>query len=393
MKVNPVLLSRALCASLVCTLSGPAWAVNGAQPGGNGAANAAMGGTSIALPLDAEAAANNPAGLAFVPTSMVVGFQVFRGDSSSQYVFQGNSLHNSTTTVGPEGGVNWQLSSQWTVGVSASFGGAGADYGEPALPVPGAANAKTTLQVLELVPTVTWRPSENFAIGVGPNLAYERFEAQGVIVPAPVPGGLLLLPKHGQQQASGVGLRMGILWKPTSDLSLGATYKSRTTMGRLSGYEKDLLAYSGGRLDIPSQYGVGLAWRATSSLTLSMDWLRIQWAGLKVMQDPNGFRWRDQPIWRMGASWALDDDWTLRAGYSHSRSEITSDRTLQNLYVPSINKQAITAGLTRRISPSSSFNLGYEFNPKTTLHGSAGSTGTSLTSKVQMLMMSYQHDF
>ncbi len=392
MKLNLVLLSRALCASLLCTLSVPAWAVNGAQPGGNGAANAAMGGTSIALPLDAEAAANNPAGLAFVPTSMVVGFQIFHGDSSSQYLFPSNSLRNSTTTVGPEGGVNWQLSSQWTVGVSASFGGAGADYGQPALPVPGAANAKTALQVVELVPTVTWRPYENLAIGIGPNLAYERFEAQGVIVPAPVPGGLVLLPKHGQQQASGVGLRMGILWKPTSGVSLGATFKSRTSMGRLSGYEKDLLAYSNGHLDIPSQYGVGVAWQATSALTLAADWLRINWAGLKVMQDPNGFRWRDQPVWRLGASWTLDDRWTLRAGYSHSRREITSDRTLQNLYVPSINKQAITAGLTRRINPHSSLNLGYEFNPKTTLHGSGESTGTSLTSKVQMLMMSYEHD-
>src|SRR5215469_12501638 len=203
MKPKLAMSYRAVLATLVSLSSGQAWAVNGAQPGGNGAANAAMGGTSIALPLDAEAAANNPAGLAFVPTSMVVGLQVFHGDSSSQYVFPGNSLHNSTTTVGPEGGVNWQLSSRWTVGLSANFGGAGADYGQPALPVPGAANAKTALQVLELVPTVTWRPYENLAIGVGPNLAYERFEAQGVIVPAPVPGGLFALPKHGQQQATG----------------------------------------------------------------------------------------------------------------------------------------------------------------------------------------------
>lgn len=388
-----VMLCRAVVAALVSMLSGQAWAVNGAQPGGNGAANAAMGGTSIALPLDAEAAANNPAGLAFVPSSMVVGLQVFHGNSSSQYVFPGNSLHNSTTTVGPEGGVNWHLSSDWTVGLSVNFGGAGADYGQPALPVPGAPNAKTTLQVVELVPTVAWRPYENLAIGVGPNLAYERFEAQGVIVPAPVPGGLLALPKHGQQQASGVGLRMGMLWKPTSELSLGANFKSRTSMGRLAGYEKDLLAYSGGHLDIPSQYGVGVAWQATSTLTLASDWLRINWGGLKVMQDPNGFRWRDQPVWRLGAAWALDDAWTLRAGYSQSRRQITSDRTLQNLYVPSINHRAFTAGLTRRLSTNGSLNLGYELNPKATLHGSGESTGTSLTSKVQMLMVSYQHDF
>ncbi|WP_445145013.1 OmpP1/FadL family transporter [Dyella sp. Tek66A03] len=392
MKSKQVVLSLAVCAALFVGLSRPAWAVNGAQPGGNGAANAAMGGASIALPLDSEAAANNPAGLAFVPSSMTLGLQVFHGNSSSHYVLPGNTLHNSETTFGPEGGVNWHVSSHWAVGLSVNFGGAGADYGQPALPVPDAPNAKTSLQVIELVPTVAWRPSDNFAIGVGPNLAYERFEAQGVIVPAPVPGGLLPLPKHGQQQATGVGMRMGILWKLTSDLSLGASLKSRTSMGRLAGYEKDLLAYSDGHLDIPSQYGVGIAWRATPNLTLAGDWLRINWGDLRVMKDPDGFRWRNQPVWRVGAAFALDDAWTLRAGYSHSQRQITSDVTVQNLFVPSINNRAFTAGITRRLNQSSSVNLGYEFNPKTTLQGSGLSTGTSLTSKVQMLMASYQHD-
>src|SRR5471030_3102642 len=81
-----------------------AWAINGAQPGGYGTRNAAMGGASIALPLDAEAAANNPAGLAFVPSSMAFGLQLFHGNSSSQYVLPDNKLRNSQTTVGPEGG-------------------------------------------------------------------------------------------------------------------------------------------------------------------------------------------------------------------------------------------------------------------------------------------------
>src|SRR4030095_8966312 len=86
METSPRLLPRAACAACVLSLCSPAWAVNGAQPGGHGAANASMGGTAIALPLDAEAAANNPAGLAYVATSMALGLQDFHGNSSSQYV-------------------------------------------------------------------------------------------------------------------------------------------------------------------------------------------------------------------------------------------------------------------------------------------------------------------
>ena len=370
-----------------------AWAVNGAQPGGYGTRNASMGGASIALPLDAEAAANNPAGMAFVPTSVVQSAQVFKGNSSSQYVIPGNELHNSMVNVAPEGGANWQVSSDWDVGLSLAFAGAGSNYRQPALPVPGASNAKASLMVAELIPTVAWKPRADLAIGVGLNAAVERFEADGVIVPAPVPGGLLPLPAHGKQAAEGVGVRAGVLWKATTELSIGASLKSKTHMGALQGYETDLLAFSHGHLDIPSQYGVGVAWQPLSRLTLAADWMRIDWGDLSVMKDPNGFRWRNQPVWRLGAAWAADDTWTLRGGYSRSRSEIDSAYAVQNLLVPSINDQAFSAGASWRTGPGSDLSFGYEFDPRKTLHGTGASTGTQLTSRLQLFLLSYQLGF
>jgi long-chain fatty acid transport protein len=393
METRSRLLASIAGAACVLGLCAPAWAVNGAQPGGHGAANAAMGGTSVALPLDAEAAANNPAGLALLPSSMSMGVQLFHGQSSSQYVLPGNTLHNRSTTVAPEGGVNWRLSPQWTLGLSIASGGAGSDYQHPALPVPGASNAKTELAVIEFVPTVAWRPREDLALGLALNLAYERFEARGVIVAAPMPGGLLALPDHGRQQAHGVALRAGVLWQAAPGLSLGLNLKSRTRMSRLRGYGQDLLAYSDGRLDIPSEVGLGAAWQATPAVTLAMDMVQINWGELGVMKDPDGFRWRNQPIARIGTAWRAESGWTLRAGYSRSRRQITSDRTVQNLLVPSIHQQAFTAGITWPLDPGSALNLGYELNPRSTLHGTGASTGTSLTSKVQMLMASYQLNF
>jgi len=169
--------------------------------------------------------------------------------------------------------------------------------------------------------------------------------------------------------------------------------KSRARMGRLDGYDRDLLAYSDGRLDVPGQYGVGVAWRPTERLTLAADWLRILWGEIKAMQDPNGFTWRNQPVVRLGAAWMLDDRWTLRAGYSRNRSQIDPSRAVQNLLVPSINEQAYTAGLSWRVDPHSELNLGYELNPRTTLTGTGASAGTSLTSKVQMFLLGYHYTF
>ena len=391
METSPYLRIGSICAACALALSDPAWAINGAEQGGHGAANASMGGAAIALPLDAEAAANNPAGLAMVPTSVTTGLQLFHGKSSSEYVLPGNDLHNQSSTVAPEGGVAWHASTDWTLGLSGDVAGAGSNYKHPALPVPGAPNAKLSLAVLELIPTVAWRPRNDLAIGVALNVAHERFEAQGVIVPAPVPGGLLSLPLHGKQQADGVGLRAGMLWSPTPEIALGVNLKSRTHMSRLAGYEQDLLAYSAGRIDVPSEFGVGAAWRPTQTFTLAADYLRINWGELGMMKDPAGFRWRNQPVGRLGAAWAMNSDLTLRAGYSRSRRQITSDRTVQNLLVPAIHDHAFTTGVTWQLARPDALSVGYELDPKATLHGSGPSAGTSLTSKVQMLMLSWQH--
>lgn len=387
---RPLHLTVALA---VAAFHAGALAVNGALPGGNGIKNAAMGGASIALPLDAVAAVNNPAGIAFVPASATLGLQVFRGHSSANYVLPGNHLENRQTAPIPEGGFNWHLNSAVTVGVSISGAGAGSDYGQSALPVPGAGTAKTTLRIAEFIPTVAWKPSPDLALGLGLTLARQQFETDGVIVPAPVPGGLLPLASHGRQTATGVGLRAGVLWKPAADWSLGVNLKSRVRMSRLDGYDRDLLAYSDGRLDVPAQYGVGVAWQASERLTLAADWLRILWGDIKAMQDPNGFAWRNQPVLRFGAAWKLDDSWTLRAGYSRNRSQIDSSRAVQNLLVPSINKEAYTAGLSWRVNPHSELNFGYELNPRTTLTGTGASAGTSLTSKVQMFLLGYHYTF
>lgn len=389
-------LSRPLQLTLMLAVAGfhaAALAVNGALPGGNGIKNASMGGASIALPLDAVAAANNPAGIAFVPSSTTLGLQVFNGHSSADYALPGNHLENRQTQLAPEGGFNWHLGTEVTVGISVSGAGAGSDYGQAALPVHGAGTAKTTLRVAEFIPAMAWKPTPDLALGLGLTLAWQQFDADGVIVPAPVPGGLLPLPGHGNQTATGVGLRAGFLWKPAADWSLGMNLKSRARMGRLDGYDRDLLAYSDGRLDVPGQYGVGVAWQPIERLTLAADWLRILWGDIQAMHDPNGFGWRNQPVVRFGAAWMLDERWTLRAGYSRNRSQIDSSRAAQNLLVPSINEQAYTAGLSWRVDPHSEFNLGYELNPRTTLTGTGASTGTSLTSKVQMVLLGYHYTF
>jgi long-chain fatty acid transport protein len=365
-------------------------AINGAQPGGRGVGNAAMGGASIALPLDAVSPANNPAGLSAVPDSVALDAQVFHGRSSANYVLPDNNLSNRQTAFAPEGGGAWHASPELTLGLALVSSGTGADYNEPALPVPGADPAKSFLRVAELMPTVAWQPVDGLSVGLSLDFAREQFDAEGVIVPANVPGGLLPLPSHGTQSAAGRGARVGVLWHATPEMAVGVTVKARTHMGALSGYRDDLLAYTDGHLDLPSEAGVGVSWRPTERLTVASDLLQIRWGELGVMQDPHGFHWRNQNVWRLGGSWALDPAWSLRAGYSHNNGQIPSDYAVQNVLVPAIHRQAWTMGVAWKLTPACEINLGYELDPTTTLHGTGASTGTTLESHVQMFMLGWQ---
>lgn len=45
-----------------------------------------------------------------------------------------------------------------------------------------------------------------------------------------------------------------------------------------------------------------------------------------------------------------------------------------------------------RWDKANEFSLGYEVNPKTTMTGTGASTGTTLSSTVQFVMLGWQHD-
>jgi len=368
-----------------------ALAINGAQLGGIGIKNASMGGTSIALPLDASAAANNPAGLLDVPDSVVGDMQMFHGHSTGSLTGTGPDMRNTENIAAPGFGVKKALRADLAMGFSLAGGGAGADYSQPMLPLPGIQNAKSKLTVLEMIPALAWAPLPDLYLGAGLNLAYEELEVQGAL--AQTPAGPVGLSGHGSQSATGVGVRLGVLWKPADWLSLGGIYKTKTPMSSLAGYGQDILAYSNGHLDIPTQYGVGVAAKLSGQWVVAADWLQINWGDIRAMQDPNGFLWRNQPVMRAGAAWNFRPDWTLRFGYSHSRAPIASAAAAQNILVPSINNSAYTAGLSWAYSDRMEINVGYELNPQKSLLGTGASQGASISSKVQLLMLGMQYRY
>jgi long-chain fatty acid transport protein len=381
-----------LTASTVAILHGEdARAVNGISLTGTGVMAAGMGGTSIAFPQDSTAAADNPAGMGLIGTRADFGIQLLEPVTDFDYGGPSNRLHTDKVYPVPNGGANWQVTPRLTLGVSLFGVGVGTSYGRPVLPVAGAGVAKSSLQTAIAAPTVTWRLTENNIVGVSLALAYQRFSADGVIVPSG-DGTLQPLPSHGTSSAFGYGARLGYIWQATSALTFGASYASRIRMGRLAGYDDDLLAAGDGRIDIGEQYGIGVAYRIVPSLTLAADWLHMDFSNT-VVGAAGGFGWRNQDFFRVGAAWDVDSRWTLRAGFSHGNRPIGSSVVAQNLLSAMPCSTSVSTGFTWRFSKNDEISGVAEYDFPTTVNGSGESTGSRIRTKAVIVGLSYGHRF
>jgi long-chain fatty acid transport protein len=353
--------------------------------------SAGMAGTSIAFPQDSVAAGTNPAGMALVGSRTDFGVQLLEPLIDYQYGDISNKLHSGKVYPVPEGGFNWQLTPRTTLGVSLFGAGVGTSYGRPALPIPGAGIAQSSLQTAIAAPTITYRLDEHNIIGASLALAYQRFSAEGAIVPSGE-GSLEPLPSHGIASAFGYGGRVGYLWQPTPAFTFGASYATRIRMGKMSGYDSDLLAAAGGRIDVGEQYGAGIAYRIVPTVVLAADWMHFEVSNT-VLGSVQGFGWQNQDVFRIGAAWNVDARWTLRTGVTRGNHAFGPSVVAQNFLSALPNSTAVSIGTTYRIGRNNEVSGVFEYGFPVTLSGTGASTGFNNYSKTEVFGISFGHSF
>lgn len=363
---------------------------NGSEVSANGAIAAGMGGVGIAIPQGATAAADNPAGMAEVGTRLDLYGVVVAAAVDASFGSESNQHFSRIIQPAPGMGFNYQLVPGWTFGVSITGAGLGSKYSSPALPLPNAPNARSSLMVIRTSPTVTYKPAPNLSFGASLVLGAQQFRANGVV--APGPNGVVILPTHGNSYAAGVGAGLGVLWHPVPMVSVGASYFTRTWFSKLAGYRDDVLASSDGRLNSPSRYAIGLALRPISGLTLGADYLRILWSGAAGYNSPS-FNWHDQNVFRIGAAYNIDPKWTVRVGYSVANSFIDSDHTAANFYANGITRASVTAGMTYNLDKQNLVTFAIEYDIPRTVVGTGSSTGTNISANSQWYTIGYAHLF
>jgi long-chain fatty acid transport protein len=339
-----------------------------------------MGGVGIALPQDSLAAATNPAGMALVGNRLDLGLDWFAPDRGSEITgnaFPGvNGQYDGNDTKSfliPEFGYNRMLSPNLALGVSVyGNGGMNTDYKtSPFTGFGGTSPAGVDLMQLFIAPTLAWKTGAH-AFGASLNLAYQRFEARGVGVFAGFSSDPNNLSDNGHDDSTGWGVRVGWTGQVLPNLALGATYQSKTKMSKFDKY-KGLFANQG-EFDIPENYGVGLAVKATPALTIAADVLRINYGDVPAVGNPidclftgcqlggpdgAGFGWRNTTVYKLGVSYDWSPALTLRAGYITLKQPIPESQTLFNILAPGVVEEHLTLGATWHVSRQSELSVAY----------------------------------
>lgn len=365
-------ISTLALAGLIAT---PATATNGYFQHGIGQKSMGMGGVGIALPQDTFAAGHNPAGMILVGDRMDVGLTWFRPSREAEIKgspiggiwdgkFDGDGTENFLM---PEFGYNRMVREDLSFGVAVyGNGGMNTDYDDGIRAFNGAASFPSDTGIdmgqIYVVPTVAFQFNERHAIGVGLNLVgqYMRIEGLQNFDSAAFSSAPGKVTNNGHDYSFGVGVRLGWIGEISDRLTVGATYASKTSMSDLDDYE-GILA-DGGNFDIPENYGLGLAFKATDDLTLAFDLVEIKYSDIDSIANGGpttnlnwrpmgtsqgaGFGWDDQTVYKLGIAWQATPEWTLRAGYNHGESVISSNQTLLNILAPATVKDHLTLGAT-----------------------------------------------
>lgn len=348
-----------------------------------------VAGAGIAFPQDSLTIATNPAGLASVPDGFDAGVDIFRPKREATLVqggtaesFDGNA---STTFYIPSLGFAKHLSPNFTFGV-ALFGNGGLDTNYSSNPFArfgATGSAGVDLQQAFLSPAVSWAITPHQSLGLALNLGYQRFTAKGIGLFGAFSEDPANVSNNGHDTSYGAGVRLGWIGHVNEYLAFGATWQSKTYMGKFGDYS-GLFADQGG-FDIPSTYGVGLALTPTPAWTVALDWQRIEYSGVASVgnsiaslfsgvplgaNNGPGFGWHDVSVARLGTAYRIEEHWTLRAGVSFNHQPVQPPETFFNILAPGVVETHVTAGLSWLAGAADEVNFSALYAPKRTVYGS-----------------------
>ncbi len=391
-KLKRLLAAMTIASAL--TVPTAAFATNGSFVIGFGAAAEGVGGAAVAFPQDAMAAGANPAGISDVGTRFDIGGTFFwphrcAGEVGLFNGSPGETCQRSGVNLFliPGMGFSFAFDENLSIGIAAlGNGGGNTTYDNPNFFSKGGSTQYLGVDLVQLIVPITaaWKFNETHTVGFSVVPARQRFLAQGLQSFYSYSSNPDYVTNNGHDYSDGMGVRIGWLGHFADDkLTLGATYASKVFMRKFEHYKG--LFSNEGSFDIPGNYALGIAFKATPKTTVAFDYQKILYSQVPAYgnlgptnilysgdpiydsarhplgaADGIGFGWKDQDVYKLGVAYKYDDKWTFRAGYNYGKSPVPNSQILFSTLAPAIVEKHITLGLTYNLGEQSILGFGSE---------------------------------
>ena len=195
-----------------------------------------------------------------------------------------------------------------------------------------------TLQNVELNPVVSYKISDNFSIGGGLRLVYSMGKVYS-------DGNDLGVPYKREMEGDTIefGYNLALAWKPTSDIAVGVTYRSKIDLDE-EGEANLYLGNVGQQYDaivsvpIPAAINIGISKTWDDTLTVEFVYERTFWSAYETLDfnygspiqvglvaafdDPKAKDWEDTNTFRIGVTYQMNDRLTLMGGYAYDEGPV-----------------------------------------------------------------------
>lgn len=376
--------------SVMALLSGmavsvDAGATNGLFLPGYGARSVGMGGTSIAISQGAMDPASNPANIAGMGEKLEIGAGIFNPPRRAYVDAEGSFFGDKTAEMRserdwfliPSAGYTVPLNSDLTFGVTAYGNGLGVYYKPNGYDFNEVTDGHISINLVQMIVpfTLAYKADETLSYGASFVFAAQAFKADGFGSFSSVTSDLDNYTDNGLDYSYGAGVRLGITKKyPGKNLTLGGYYASRTYMTEFDDY-RGLFAEQGD-LDIPSHFGVGIAYEITPRYLVAMDLVRIQWSEVAAIgnkgpevytgetlstaaagevgqlgrDDGMGFGWEDQTVIKIGFRYQYTTDTDFSIGFNYGKTPIPQDQLAFGVIGPAVTEKHLSLGYGTKLN-------------------------------------------
>lgn len=374
-----------------------------------------MGHTGVAMTDSSEVVFFNPAGMSFLKDDIEMVGGVTLIDGKTQYQNQGSNT--SAETDNPVGTpVGLYYANKHNKEISFGFG-LYTPYGNTVeWPTDWAGSHLVNnieLKTIYIQPTVSYRFNDKYSVGFGPTYVSGTVEFNRNLSTS-------LVDANGDRsnvtiKASGIdawGFNLGFLGKPTKQLAVGISYRSKVDMearNESADFENIPSSFSlvfpdttfDADLVLPAELTLGLTYDISSATVLAFDINRTYWSeyenlnvtfnnGAGTSLNPRNYQ--DANIYRLGVQHDVSDKLTVRGGVyiddTPIRSGFFTPETARN------DSIGYTAGMSYKVSRQLEFDASFlyltfdEFNASYDHYDQSGTTisfgGDYLTSAMAL---------